>query len=281
MTAAARDVAGAEGRAARNWSRAEVEFALAMFAAWNQAFAGVVGGCRVYDTRRNRFVAIQFARRNAARPPAERFSPAAVAAAIAAYAEDPVNRKLSRWKSFGDFMREAEELIDRQLTRTGTRRDLPECPRQLPGAAMNVAQPPSAVVGAAHLRTHLWAVDECVYAAQYQMKLVDYLPRRINELERAAAKHAEYAPRAAACKRLLELEWQFERLSNAARQALEAADDDAFRAVFQRDPARKQCPSHMAGAVDPIDAARLHGLALALLSMPQASAWGCSTEAPT
>lgn len=278
MKCVARDADAARPRCANAWSRAEVEFALAMLAAWNRAFAGVVGGCRAYDTRRNRFVAIQFARRNAARPADQRFSAEDVAAAIGAYADDPVNKKLARWKSFGDWFREAEDLIDRQLTRTGRPRSAGDSrgTRDSRGTGLQPVNPQRRAA-AQRLRTHLCAVDECVYAAQYQMRLDDYLPRRIAELERHPG-HAAYAPRAAACKRLLALHWQFDQISNAARRALESAAADVFIAAFDRVPGRRRADD----ALDPIDAARLHGLALALLDRSAAATAPArpQTEAP-
>ncbi|NUQ45337.1 MAG: hypothetical protein HUU22_04830, partial [Phycisphaerae bacterium] len=66
---------------------------------------------------------------------------------------------------------------------------------------------------------------------------------------------------------------QFERLSNAARRALEAAAEDAFSLCFERIPGRRRADD----ALDPIDAARLHGLALVLLDREPPR---CSTEAP-
>lgn len=118
-------------KSALSWSADENQFADWLISAWNITMSLV--SSRAYDKRRNRFKAIQFYRRAVADQSRYRegavFSRDMIRAGLAAYADSPVNAKVG-WKSFPDFLPDAEELLDKQLKRIGYQAPPPPNPKR-------------------------------------------------------------------------------------------------------------------------------------------------------
>lgn len=207
-------------KSAACWTPDELQFAALAMAAWKKAFAGVAGGYDVYDTRHNRFVAIQFHRRNCARPQGQRFTDDDVTAAIAAYAACPVNVKLQSWKRFADWMREAEvdENIDHQLRRIGRPKGKTDGRH---AAATRVVE-------------NLGVGRFAKLAAQQSMALTEYLRMTMGRIDQTKHPRAAEKETRTACVRLLALAARFKALSTADRDALAARAAVAFGALRGR-----------------------------------------------
>lgn len=205
-------------KSAACWSPDELQFAELVMSAWNKAFDSVAGGYRVYDTRRNRFVAIQFHRRNCERPADQRFTDADVTAAIAAYAACPTNVKLASWKRFADWLRDADENIDHQLRRIGR----------------PVGKIDGLHLAATRVVENLGVGRFAKQAAQQSMSITEYLRSIVSRTN--AVKHLRAAEKEtrAACLRLLALAGRYRQLDREARDKLHQRAERAFAALRGR-----------------------------------------------
>ncbi|OQY96257.1 MAG: hypothetical protein B6D36_19735 [Planctomycetes bacterium UTPLA1] len=207
-------------KSASCWSADENQFAVLTMTTWNNVFKQLAGGYSVYDKRHNRFVAIQFHRRNCARPAAERFTDDDVTAAITAYATCPVNVKLSSWKRYVDWMREAEENIDHQLRRIGR----------------PIGKTNGRYAAAVRVVENLGVGRFAQQANQESMALTEYLRGIKVRIDRMRHPRAADKATRAACLRLLALAARYKALDKTDRDALRARADTAFTALKGRSP---------------------------------------------
>lgn len=207
-------------KSAACWSADENQFAVLAMNAWNNVFKHLAGGYGVYDKRHNRFVAIQFHRRNCARPAAERFTDDDVCAAITAYAACPVNVKLSSWKRFADWMRDAEENIDYQLRRIGR----------------PVGKTDGLHFAATRVVENLGVGRFAQQAAQQSMALTEYLRSILARTHVVKYLRPPEKAQRAVCMRLLALAGRYRQLPRMDRERLRERADRAFTALKGRAP---------------------------------------------
>ncbi|MCC6947590.1 MAG: hypothetical protein IT539_07455 [Bradyrhizobiaceae bacterium] len=214
------DRAPARRKSAACWSPDELQFAELVMSAWNKAFDSVAGGYRVYDTRRNRFVAIQFHRRNCQRPADQRFTDDDVTAAITAYAACPTNVRLASWKRFADWLRDADENIDHQLRRIGR----------------PVGKTDGLHLAATRVVENLGVGRFAQQANQQSMSITEYLRSIKGRIDRLRHPRAAEKTTRAACLRLLALAARYQALPKPERDTLRARADTAFTALKGRPP---------------------------------------------
>lgn len=104
-------------KSALSWTPDENQFADRLLTIWNDTVGKIAG--KAYNVRGNRGAAVRFYRRNCSAPPEDVFTEEMIRAGFAAYAECPPNVKLKSWKTFHDFVNDAEDLIAKQLARIG------------------------------------------------------------------------------------------------------------------------------------------------------------------
>lgn len=249
-------------RTALTWSADEVQFAGRLLATWNAA----LGDCRrAYKTRRNQFVAIAFYRRNESRPPEDRITTAQLGAAIRAYASDPANAQMRRWKSFHDWIADAEDNIAAQLARikhasllrrgrADREAPLPQRNRT-PTPLRAAAAPPgeSPLAAAQRLLHHKHLAAHAETASRRSRSLRDYLDG-LTRMRRASPLIAQ------AARERLDLIDGFDAAGETAQESASMAARTAFEAIFRHPPR------------DHLDAARLSAMTIA--------AWDLSRRTP-